>query len=366
MRDETVASSLLEQGVSREIVAAAFTNTETSAAGRKLLDAAGVGRHSENHMLPFFHRFQQITFYTQFAIALFLSLTLFAGSLTFLMKRKRLYMKADKVVTNYINEDYSCHLQQNCDGAIYQLFASVERLATMLQSKNDTEHRTKFFLKDTISDISHQLKTPLAALTMYQEIIANEPENPDTIRQFSVKIEVSLRRMESLIQSMLKITRLDAGNILFCKDMCTVAELISYSISELVARAEKEEKELCTEGDKEQIIMCDLRWTAEAVGNIVKNSLDHMDAGGIIHITWKRTPVMWRISIEDNGKGIAQEDIYHEFKRFYRSKESIGTQGVGLGLSLAKAIIEGQGGLISLQSEPGAGTVFIISFPTEL
>lgn len=366
MHDEAIASSLLEQGIPRDIVVIAFTNTETSAVGQKLLDAAGVGRQSENYLLPFFRRFQQITFYTMFTTALFLCLILFAGSLIFFMKRKQLYTKAEKVVDGYINGDYSGHLPQNHEGAIFQVFASVERLATMLQSKNETEYRTKEFLKHTISDISHQLKTPLAALTMYQEIIANEPENPDTIKRFSAKMDVSLRRMENLIQAMLKITRLDAGNILFCKDRCPVTELISYSISELEARAEKERKKIFTEGNSGQTIICDFGWTAEAVGNIVKNALDHMEAGGIVHISWEYTPIMLRISIADNGSGIAPEDISHVFKRFFRGKDSIGTQGIGLGLSLAKAIIEGQGGLISLQSEQGAGTVFIISFSTEL
>ena len=94
-----------------------------------------------------------------------------------------MYQQADKILLNYINGDYSCHLPQNYEGAIYQVFSSIEQLATMLQSKNETERKAKEFLKDTISDISHQLKTPLAALTMYQEIIESEPENAETVKK---------------------------------------------------------------------------------------------------------------------------------------------------------------------------------------
>ena len=112
--------------------------------------------------------------------------------------------------------------------------------------------------------------------------------------------------------------------------------------------------------------ICDMEWTGEAIGNIVKNALDHTQAGGIVRITWERTPAMFRIFISDNGNGIVPEDIYHIFKRFYRSKHSLDTQGIGLGLPLAKSIIEGQNGVISVQSEVGKGTLFTLSFLTDL
>ena len=140
----------------------------------------------------------------------------------------------------------------------------------------------------------------------------------------------------------------------------------NYSINELTTRAKNENKEIQIEGDDEQQLICDLDWTSEAIGNIVKNALDHTQDGGIIRIIWERTPAMFRILISDNGTGIAPEDIHHIFKRFYRSKHSLDTQGIGLGLPLAKSIIEGQGGVIAVQSEIGNGTTFTLSFLTEL
>ena len=109
-----------------------------------------------------------------------------------------------------------------------------------------------------------------------------------------------------------------------------------------------------------------MEWTSEAVGNIVKNALDHTREGGIIRISWECSPRMARIRIADNGHGIAPEDIHHIFKRFYRSGSSLDGQGIGLGLPLAKSIVEGQGGTISVQSDPGEGTVFTISLLTKL
>lgn len=364
--DEAVASSLLEQGVSKEVIASALTNTGITDDGRSLLAAAGLGKQTEISMRPFLNQFQQSALCMALCAVLFLLFVLAIGMFVFFWKRKRLYQQADKVLTNYINGDYSCHLPQNYEGGIFQIFSSVEQLATMLQSKNETEHTAKEFLKDTISDISHQLKTPLAAMTMYQEIIADEPENAETVKQFAAKMGTSLKRMEQLILSMLKITRLDTGNIVFEKNKCRMSELISHSINELTTRAKNESKQIQIDGDGEQQLICDVEWTGEAIGNIVKNALDHTQAGGIVRITWDRTPAMFRIFISDNGTGIAPEDIHHIFKRFYRSKNSLDIQGIGLGLPLANSIIKGQGGVISVQSEIGNGTTFTLSFLTEL
>ena len=141
---------------------------------------------------------------------------------------------------------------------------------------------------------------------------------------------------------------------------------MAHSVNELTTRAENENKQIQIDGDRGQQLICDMEWTGEAIGNIVKNALDHTQAGGIVYITWDRTPAVFRIFISDNGNGIAPEDIHHIFKRFYRSKHSLDTQGIGLGLPLAKSIIEGQGGVISVQSEVGKGTRFTLSFLTEL
>ncbi|MDE7245130.1 MAG: HAMP domain-containing histidine kinase [Oscillospiraceae bacterium] len=364
--DEAVVSALLEQGISKDIIAAAITNTHISTDGEKLSAAIGIESPNKNADLPYITQFQHTSVYLILAVSLLLVTVLFIGTFLFFQRRKRLYEQAETIIRSYINGDYSCHLPQNSEGAVFQLFGLVEQLATMLQAENETEHRVKEFLKSTISDISHQLKTPLAALTMYQEIIESEPDNPETVKEFSDKIGIALKRIEQLIQSMLKITRLDSGNIFFEKSNCHISELISLSINELTTRAENENKQILIEGNTEQQLVCDLEWTSEAIGNIVKNALDHVRSGGVIQITWERTPAIFRIFISDNGKGIAPEDIHHIFKRFYRSKRSLDTQGVGLGLPLAKSIIEGQGGFISVQSEVNEGTTFTISFLTEL
>lgn len=361
-----IATALFQRDIPSTVIAAALTSTEISEEGTALLAMVGVDASAESSLPPFHAQLQHISIAAALGMAILLVTALFAGTWVFFSARKRLYSQADQAVSGYLCGDYSQHLPRSSEGAIYQIFAQVEQLATMLQAKTETEHQAKEFLKKSISDISHQLKTPLAALAMYQEIIADEPEHPDTVREFSAKISVSLKRMEYLIQAMLKITRLDTGNIVFEKDCLNVAALVSQSIRELTTRAERENKQILVDGDAGQQLVCDRDWTCEAIGNIVKNALDHTDSGGTVRIHWEHTPAMLRIFITDNGSGIAPEDIHHIFKRFYRSKRSLDTQGIGLGLPLAKSIIEGQGGMIAVQSEPGTGTTFTLSFLTEL
>lgn len=363
--DNAIATSLLEEGVSKEVIATALMNTDAGTTGNKFLAEIGLSNNTDIENLPYVSDVKNSTLTSLFVMLLLWTLLLFLGTMLFLYRRERLYRKSENIIKDYIDGNYTVHLPQSNEGNIYQLLASVDQLATMLQAKNDTEQKTKEFLKNTISDISHQLKTPLSALMMYQEIIENEPDNPETVREFSFKIGTALKRIEQLIQSMLKITRIDAGSIYFEKSNYSIPNILNYAINELTTRADNEKKEIVINGDLEQMLYCDIEWTGEAIGNIVKNALDHTDSGGKIAISCERTPAMIRILITDNGHGIAGEDIHHIFKRFYRSKNTSDSQGIGLGLPLAKAIVEGQGGILSVQSERLQGTTFTLSFLTE-
>ena len=364
--DRAVVSSLLDQGVSKGKIAAAITSQEGNEDGAGLLAEIGITKDSEIKYMPFIRQFQKTIGRLILAAGIFLYVLVFAGIFYFLRKRDLLYRQAAGVIKGYIEGDYSRRMPQMQEGTVYQLFGLVDQLATMLQAENNAEHKAREFLKNTISDISHQLKTPLAALSMYQEIIENETDNRETVKTFSEKMGLALGRMEQLILSMLKITRLDAGSIVFEKRECSVQDLVIQSLSGLYVRAERENKEITVEGDPQEALVCDPEWTREAVGNIVKNALDHTAPGGTIRISWERSPTMLRIQIADDGEGISPEDLHHIFKRFYRSEKSSDTQGTGLGLPLAKGIIEGQGGALSVRSSLNEGAVFTLSFLTEL
>lgn len=362
-RSAEIASALLGQGVSETAVASALQSDHVTTEGAHLLELLGISDQTPVQLLPTLSAFQRTMGWIVFVVCVGLIVLLFVGSLRFLLCRRRVYDRAAQTVCRYIDGDFSIRLPQHREGSLFQLFAEVEQLATILQAKEQTERQGKEFLKATMSDISHQLKTPLAAMMMYQEIIADEPENAAVVREFAGKMGASLRRMERLIQMMLKIARLDAGSIRFERRSVVVTELAQNAVQDLQTRAQREGKTIRLGGDRAQQLACDPAWTGEAIGNLVKNALDHTERGGQICVSWACTPILLQITVEDDGCGIAPEDIHHIFKRFYRSERTLDTPGVGLGLPLVKAIVEGQGGLLSVQSEPGQGAVFTLSFP---
>ena len=337
--DTAVVSSLLEQGVETDIIAAAITNDSSTEQGSELLNKLGISEATDPRILENINDVQSLMATAGLVETAVLAVLLFLAIFSFLIKRDRLYRSAIGTVINFTDGDFSSLLPQQDNGTVYQLFSRINAMATALKPKQGTETEAREFLKGTVSDISHQLKTPLAALSMYQEIIQNEPGNTETVKTFSQKSTAALGRIEHLIKTLLKLTRLDAGGIEFHKSEYMIGEVVSQSVEELSDRAKNENKELQISGNQKDIIRCDMEWTREAVGNIVKNALDHTKAGGMIQISWDETPLMFRISVSDNGDGIDEEDIHHIFKRFYRSKKSLDTQGIGLGLPLAKSIV---------------------------
>lgn len=365
-REQTMVSSLMEQGVSPAALANAIKNSQSTGEGMALMQKIG---HTDAAPVRFFPAIDQsVHLFARIAVGMVMILMVFLAGVTmrFLWKREKLYCEAEDIIARFSEGDFKKHLPQNENGSIYQLFAAVEELAVALRAQNEKEQQMKTFLKDTISDISHQLKTPLAALHMYTEIIAEEPDHRETVERFSGKTMQSLERMEQLVQTLLKVSRIDAGSIVFRKEKQSVSGLVADAIEDLSVRARMEGKQLLLKGDLQEEVVCDREWTREAIANLVKNALDHTDAGGVITVFWERSPAMFRLSVTDDGCGIDEEDMHHIFKRFYRSKRDSDRQGIGLGLSLAKSIVEGQGGMLSVNSTPGEGAAFTIIFLTDM
>ncbi len=252
----------------------------------------------------------------------------------------------------------------DCDheGSLYKLFHAVNTLSTALNAHAIKEQKVKEFLKGTISDISHQLKTPLAALNIYNGLLQDETEDIAAMREFAIKSEKEIDRIETLVQNLLKITKLDAGYIIIEKSPENVTDMINDIYQHFEFRVNSEQKTILLTGSDNIELFCDRDWITEAISNIVKNALDHTDSGCQISIEWKRLPAVTQITIRDNGSGIHPEDINHIFKRFYRSSFSKDTQGIGLGLPLAKAIVEAHNGNITVESALGKGSIFVLSF----
>ena len=266
-------------------------------------------------------------------------------------------------IAEYILDRRKGGIECSEEGAMYRLFHEVNSLVTMADAHADSERRAKEFLRRTISDISHQLKTPIAALNIYNGILQQETADAATVREFTSLSEQELDRIESLVQSLLKMARLDAGAITLERAPENVFDLLEHIKRQYSFRAEQEGKEIVLEGDEQTVFSCDRTWLTEAIGNLVKNALDHTAQGDRILVRWQQSPCWTQITVEDTGSGIHSEDLYHIFKRFYRSRFSKDTQGVGLGLPLAKSIVEAHQGSIEVHSKLGQGTAFTINFP---
>lgn len=275
---------------------------------------------------------------------------------------------AAEQISAYILDNRRDGIACNEDGAMYHLFHEVNSLVAIANAHADREKKAKEFLRNILSDISHQMRTPLAALEIYNGILRQEATDPSTVRQFAALTEQELNRIETLIDSLLKIARLDAGAITMEFSPENVSALLEKVSRSFAFRAEQEGKAIILEGNAETTISCDCVWLTEAIGNIVKNALDHTGKGDSIVIRWRQSPTLVQIIVQDNGCGIHPEDLYHIFKRFYRSRFSKDTQGIGLGLPLAKAIVEAHQGSIEVSSQLGVGATFTLNFliPTKL
>lgn len=280
----------------------------------------------------------------------------------------RYFSKQDEVMEDAVSTinaflagDKNARIACDDEGELYKLFHSVNTLATVLNAHAEHEFQSKEFLKGTISDISHQLKTPLAALNIYNGLLQGEAEELPAIKELTDLSEQELDRIETLVQNLLKITRLDAGSIVIEKSPENVAEMMNDIGLHFAYRAKQEQKEITLSGSDTDILLCDRDWMIEAISNLVKNALDHTTAGSHIQIEWKQIAGLTRITVKDDGSGIHPEDIHHIFKRFYRSRFSQDTQGIGLGLPLSKAIIEAHDGNLAVDSTWGQGSTFIIS-----
>lgn len=291
---------------------------------------------------------------TLFSIILFLILTYF----------RRIY--------NDINEmkDYVYHSSEgrnfnmrntNEEGQIGLLKVELIKMTNILKEKVELLNKEKIFLNDTISDISHQLKTPMTSLIILNDLMYGDIDKEVKI-DFLDKIKTQLNRMDWLIKSMLKLSKVEAKVINFKKEKIKIKELIHKSIQPILIPMEIKNIVLEIEEDTEASYIGDIDWSTEALVNIIKNCVEHTDEGGKLSISYKENPLFSEIVIKDSGEGIDKVDIPNIFKRFYRGKSSSKENSVGIGLAMAKSIIESQNGDIFVRSEKNKGTEFHITF----
>lgn len=299
-------------------------------------------------------------------ISLFVLLSLIPLIILIRSEYKKVYGKVRQIsyaAERVVEGDFSIVLKEEGEGDFNILNHSFNQMADRLKNSIEILQKERIFLKDTISDISHQLKTPLSSLIMLNDLILQDKNMEEEVqRDFLEKISIQLERMEWLIVNLLKIARIEAGAIEFKKDKIKAIEPIKIALSTLSMNIEEKEQNIKIMGNLESIFYGDKDWTAEAIINIIKNSIEHSEDGEIIEIFLEETPLFTNIIIKDYGEGIDKKDIPHIFERFYKVSSEIKPDSIGIGLNLSKLIVESQNATISVKSEKGKGTEFIITF----
>ncbi|GAA0117475.1 sensor histidine kinase [Clostridium senegalense] len=261
-----------------------------------------------------------------------------------------------------IKGNYNYNLDSYSDGDIGILKSNIVKMTSILKEHLDKEKRIKVFLSDTMADISHQLKTPMTSLIMFNELMINPKMDWNIRKEFLENSEIQLKRMEWLIKSLLKLSRLDAGVVKFKKEKINIKNLISEVKSSLWSFIKEKNIEIILNGNEDSYYIGDTQWSIEAFTNIIKNSVEHTPKDGTIIINYEENNLYSEIKIKDNGIGISKKDLHNIFKRFYKSSNLNKSDSVGIGLALSKTIIENQNGSIYVKSHEGKGAEFIVSF----
>ena len=278
--------------------------------------------------------------------------------LGYLKIQKKQTMDIAKRIERINLGDYSLQIDRNSEDELSLLDNQIYRTAVKFREQAENSNKDKENLQKSLSDISHQLKTPLTSIIVMVDNILDDDDMPLEIRrEFLNDIKHNTNTISFLVQSLLKLSKLDAEAVKFRYEQVDVKSIIDECIKNTAVMAEILGVRLETDCN-DIILNCDRKWLCEAVTNIIKNCIEHSQNGNI-KITADQNKLYTKISIKDNGSGITKEDLPHIFERFYKGKNS-SDDSVGIGLSLAKTIIEKQGGYISVSSELNKGSEFVI------
>lgn len=295
-------------------------------------------------------------------IVVFLSILYFC----FIRELNKIYSEIDQIVTNtksMSKGQYKNIQGYYTEGEMAILVSTLNYMGERVNNSIELLKADKENLKDFLADISHQLKTPLASLVMFNDLLReNQNMSYEDRMKFLDKSEEQLRRMEWLIMNLLKVGRLEANAIDFENEIQPLSDAIDLALSSLSQEAKNKNQKLIVCGDVEAKVLHDKEWLSEALSNIIKNSIEHTGEYGEIKIEVIKGPIITKIYIKDNGPGIPKELQKKVFKRFYKGENSQNPKSIGIGLSLSKSIIEKMNGEIKLVSEAGKGSTFIISF----
>ena len=332
------------------------------AKGRELLGQYGLTRELEGELFPHLKniigknlRTIMLIFGVMAGVFLILN---YYQHVFFYTRIRRITVGARKLIEG----DYDIAIHEDEEGDLAKLANSFNSMGNIIRNHLSELRKEKEFLVDLLSDISHQLKTPLSSLILYNDIMVNKELSSEQRADFLAKQHSQLERMQWLIYSILKLAKLDAKSIAFHKEPQSLNETMHNAMDALESKAGQAGVEIYFRETAEVVFVHDRQWMEEALINIVKNGIEHTDRGGQIVLNVMENPLYRRITVTDTGAGIREEDLPNIFKRFYKGSSSPKGDSLGIGLALAKSIVESHNGVIEVQSQVGVGTTFSLTF----
>lgn len=290
-------------------------------------------------------------------------LLLSALFLLFTWRRYRQLARLSDYLKRVNGGDYSLELPDNDEGELSILKSEIYKVIVALREQNEQLKEEKLQLSDALSDISHQFKTPLTSLSVMADLLADGKLAEGRRAQFTRQLRAQLERLIWLTEALLKLSRLDAGAVAFHCRPVPLRGLIQKACGPLLIPVELKDQTLSIEAG-DGFLCCDLNWTAEALANILKNCMEHTPTGGEIRVLASTNALFTEIRVQDSGAGIDKADLPYVFDRFYRGKNAA-KDSAGIGLAMARAISEAQGGGLDVKNPPGGGAEFILRFPAD-
>ena len=253
-------------------------------------------------------------------------------------------------------------IEENTEDELSILKNELYKITIKLKEVAENSQKDKTTLKDSLSDISHQIKTPITSILIMLDNILSDENMPEDIKKDFIKdIKREIVNIKFLVESILKLSKIDSNSIKFIKKEVFIKDIINEAVKNVSMLSELKNIEIIVLGDDSIKTICDLKWQVEAITNILKNCIEHSYENRKIYINYNQNNMYTELKIEDNGTGIDAKDLPHIFERFYKGKNS-SSDSVGIGLALSKSIIESNNGYIQVDSELNKGTTFIIKY----
>lgn len=295
------------------------------------------------------------------ALILILAACYGAAFFRFTRKRYRRIARMSEQIDLVLHDQDRLYAAEEEEGELSVLQSEIGKMTLRIREQNRALQKEKEHLADSLADIAHQLRTPLTSVNLILSLLEGNPEE-DRRRELFMELEDLLVRVDGLITSLLKLSRLDAGIIVFQKEPVEVKALIDAALRPLRIPMDLHDVTVRTEIPDDACMEGDPDWLAQAVQNILKNCMESAGDHGAVEILCEDTPLFIGIRIHDSGPGFEEDELHRLFERFYRGKDTK-TSGFGIGLALSKSIITGQGGTVSARNHPEGGAVFLIRFP---